>query len=294
LPLLTVMVPAVTKLIAPISDRIVNQIDLDNNTITQSGVMRSSEMAKQEMIRSWNAVTERLFVDMLDGTTPPFSIAAGTRITVFSPRDLVVVWCDDVYGHTPHARCTPEGLVPSQQYARARRPNFTIAQSEENFGTQLGQVRSWLSGDARHIEDARMQALMQGFQNYMSINNARQAALWQQQQGAGGIINDQGGVWQAHTPEWNQNVLGMTTTETTSGNTWLDNPWSNDPWTPEPEPWDDWGGGAAASGGGLMCDDGSTPDGNGCCAGETLEDLGSGWYCCPDWDPDGDCFPPLQ
>ncbi|MDR2268897.1 MAG: hypothetical protein LBD94_01790, partial [Rickettsiales bacterium] len=94
MPLLTAIVPAATNLIAPISDKIVNQIDLDNNVVVQSGTMRSSEMAKQEMIKSWNKVTEKLFIDMMDNTKPPFSIAAGTRITVYSPTDLIVAWCD--------------------------------------------------------------------------------------------------------------------------------------------------------------------------------------------------------
>ena len=43
---------------------------------------------------------------------------------------------------------------------------------------------------------------------------------------------------------------------------------------------------------GLTCEDGSTPDADGCCTGETFTDMGEdGWNCCP--DSGGDCFPPL-
>ncbi|MDR0967269.1 MAG: hypothetical protein LBL75_00315, partial [Rickettsiales bacterium] len=50
MPMVTAIVPAAVNLIAPISDKFVNQIDLDNNTVTQSGQVRSSELAKNEII----------------------------------------------------------------------------------------------------------------------------------------------------------------------------------------------------------------------------------------------------
>ena len=90
MPILTSLVPAAVNMIAPIADTVINQIDLDNNTIVQSGTMRSSEMAKQEIIDTWNKVAQKLLVDVMANTTPPFSIAAGTRINVFSPVDLIV------------------------------------------------------------------------------------------------------------------------------------------------------------------------------------------------------------
>ena len=90
MPMLTAIVPAAVNLIAPISDAFVNQIDLDNNTVVQSGTVRSSELAKNEIITAWNNVATKLLVDVMNNTTPPFSIAAGTRITVFSPVDLFV------------------------------------------------------------------------------------------------------------------------------------------------------------------------------------------------------------
>jgi len=43
---------------------------------------------------------------------------------------------------------------------------------------------------------------------------------------------------------------------------------------------------------GQMCDDGTAPDGNGCCSGEVYTDLGdNGYACCS--QATGDCFPPL-
>jgi hypothetical protein len=83
MPILTAMIPAAVNMIAPITDTVINQINLDTNTIVQSGTMRSSEMAKQELIQTWNKVTQKLLVDAMDNTVPPFSIAAGTRINVF-------------------------------------------------------------------------------------------------------------------------------------------------------------------------------------------------------------------
>ena len=90
MPILTALVPAAVNMIAPITDTVINQIDLDNNSIVQSGTIRSSEMAKQDIINTWNKITQKLLVDAIDNTVPPFSIAAGTRINVFSPVDLIV------------------------------------------------------------------------------------------------------------------------------------------------------------------------------------------------------------
>jgi hypothetical protein len=43
----------------------------------------------------------------------------------------------------------------------------------------------------------------------------------------------------------------------------------------------------------ITCDDGSAPDANGCCVGETYTDMGEeGFNCCP--DAGGDCFPPIK
>lgn len=43
----------------------------------------------------------------------------------------------------------------------------------------------------------------------------------------------------------------------------------------------------------LLCYDGTAPDKNGCCTGETYTDMGDlGFNCCP--DNGGDCFPPIR
>lgn len=43
----------------------------------------------------------------------------------------------------------------------------------------------------------------------------------------------------------------------------------------------------------LKCLDGTTPDSNGCCAGEIYTDMGDlGFNCCP--QTGGDCFPPIR
>ena len=109
MPMLTAIVPAAVNMIAPISDAFVNQIDLDNNTVVQSGTVRSSELAKNEIITAWNNVATKLLVDMMDNTTPPFSIAAGTRITVFSPVDLVIT-CGDP--NTDSRNCAVHAPAP--------------------------------------------------------------------------------------------------------------------------------------------------------------------------------------
>lgn len=43
----------------------------------------------------------------------------------------------------------------------------------------------------------------------------------------------------------------------------------------------------------ARCEDGSRPDKNGCCSGETYTDAGDGWMvCCPDGGEN--CFPPIK
>jgi type IV secretory pathway VirB10-like protein len=277
MPLLTAMVPAVTNLVAPISDRIVNQIDLDNNVVVQSGTMRSSELAKQEMIKSWNKVTEKLFIDMLDNTKPPFSIAAGTRITVYSPTDLIVAWCAG-------DKCTP--TKPADDYAAAVRPDYTIGITDP--ASILGQVASYISGDESKIKDARLKQLMQGFQQYQSKSMAANDVYQNQLEKNKGIMKSDGAVLKQGTAEYNKEVLGMKSKTVTddSGNEseiWLDPSKSHSAPSAPPPPDD----------AGLTCEDGTPPDADGCCTGETFTDMGdAGWNCCPDGG--GDCFPPIQ
>lgn len=43
----------------------------------------------------------------------------------------------------------------------------------------------------------------------------------------------------------------------------------------------------------IYCPDGSLPDKNGCCPGETYTDMADlGFNCCPEGD--GDCYPPIK
>ena len=73
-------------MIAPIADTFVNQIDLDNNTVVQSGTVRSSELAKNEVISA--------FEQGLQGCRLPFRTVAGrfrliddAAKTVYIPKD---------------------------------------------------------------------------------------------------------------------------------------------------------------------------------------------------------------
>ncbi len=282
MPLLTAIVPAAVNMIAPIADSFVNQIDLDNNTVVQSGKVRSSELAKQEVISAWNQVAQKLLVDALNNTVPPFSIAAGTRITVYSPVDLIVT-C----GKDGDSKC-----AISEYGQRKRREWSKVMGGAEkdllrvNYGDEswIGQSRSFnLSGcckDGKPDEqssnpnckqyDYRTLAFYCQSNQYQAINNAKQEALYQNQQ-ATSITYDVG------TKDYNTNVLGLTYTDDK-----IDNPFV------KPSSADT---GAAANV--ITCEGGSLPDANGCCPGETYEDMGDqGFNCCPAGG--GDCFPPIK
>jgi type IV secretory pathway VirB10-like protein len=269
MPLLTAMVPAAVNMIAPLSDKFVNQIDLDNNTVTQSGTVRSSELAKQEIIKSWNSVAQKLLIDTLDNTMPPFSIAAGTRITVYSPTDLIVAFGEFT---------GDEGVGPNRGYAKAEAQTITVGQVEPE--TMLGQARSHLEGTAHKFQDARMQQLMKGFDLYQGKQMAASNAYYNQLNQQGGILQKDGTVLKkTGTAEeqklYNEQVLGLQYDE--FGN--IKNP--NAPIAAQPQT-------PAA----LLCEDGSPPNAQGCCAGETLTEVeGQGMNCCP--DVGGDCFPPI-
>lgn len=282
MPMITAVVPAAVNLIAPISDKFVNQIDLDNNTVTQSGQVRSSELAKNEIISTWNRVAQKLMVDMLDNTVPPFSIAAGTRITVYSPKDLIVNFCDKVNGLE---NCT---LTPSQYVshkASEATPNYDDA-------SWVGQVRGFdiqkycgANGQlgtgvtAQTISEAgydyrTVVAYCQSIQ-YQAINNAKQAAVYTNQQQTG-IVGTSGTKLTSGTKEYNEQVLGL---QYNADGT-IKNPFAKE--TPP----------AATTTKTLTCEDGTAPDLNGCCTGEVYTDMGTqGFNCCP--STGGDCFPPI-
>ncbi|MCL2749220.1 MAG: hypothetical protein FWE50_04070, partial [Alphaproteobacteria bacterium] len=297
MPMITAVVPAAVNLIAPISDKFINQIDLNNNTVTQSGQVRSSELAKNEIITAWNKVAQKLMVDMIDNTVPPFSIAAGTRITVYSPKDLVVNFCGKVNGMDT-CDMSPSPYVSHRASEAAA--NFSDA-------SWVGQVRSFdiqkycgpngtVSASAQQISDdgfdyRTVVAWCQASQ-YQAMNMARQQAVFdnQMQQGyaaqgmgnaATSIVSGAAGL-PTNTPQqyfqgsqaYNEQVLGLQYNPDGT----IKNPFVQEK-PPAPAP-------------GLTCEDGMPPDFNGCCTGEVFTDMGDqGWNCCPSIG--GDCFPPL-
>lgn len=295
MPLLTSLVPAAVNMIAPIADTVINQIDLDNNTIVQSGTIRSSEMAKQDVINTWNKITQKLLVDAIDNTVPPFSIAAGTRINVFSPVDLIVS-CEG----------TGKKCNAIKAGSKTRRSWSTLqekAQFDPNDASWIGQVRSFnltqyceadskgkwtIKNDgswANSEYEYRTVLLYCESLNYQAKNNAKQAIynenIKQKAEDKYGNLQfnqTTGELSQTGTPEqtkaYNTEVLGLQYDD----EGYITNPFENSASTVEQDI--------------LTCDDGLAPDANGCCPGETFTDLGDdGWNCCP--DAGGDCFPPI-
>ncbi|MCL1902528.1 MAG: hypothetical protein FWG18_02795, partial [Alphaproteobacteria bacterium] len=299
MPMITALVPAAVNLIAPISDRFVNQIDLDNNTVTQSGQVRSSELAKQEIISTWNRVVQKLAIDMLDNTTPPFSIASGTRITVYSPNDLIVT-CGDPQSDNRNCAIT----APRTSYAGYKSSELqqfggatTVDYSHPSW---IGQVRSLNINTAELCDQGRVrQGLSLEHIRTLGFNDFRLAEAWCQTnlyQGRtqaaydtyyqnlstqGGITGPGGQILQQGTPEYNQQILGLNYNDQGQ----IQNPFLQQPKAPAAVP-------------GIMCPDtGTPPDASGCCPGELLTDMGIDDFgnpipaaCCP---PVGDCFPPI-
>ena len=292
MPMLTAIVPAAVNLIAPVTDAFVNQIDLDNNTVVQSGTVRSSELAKNEIITTWNQVAQKLLVDMMDNTVPPFTIAAGTRINVYSPVDLMV---------TCGAPGSSDKKCAVAEYGSKKRADWEHdAEADYNDGSWVGQVRSFAvsefcteNGDV--VDSCKKDGECGGYDyrtilfycqsnQYKAINMAKQDALFQSQQqkfqdtytvqptntGLTGIQGDQA---------YNEQVLGLTYDD----EGYIENPFQETP-APVVE--------ESAVAPVLTCEDGSLPDANGCCAGEIYTDMGEqGFNCCP--ETGGDCFPPI-
>lgn len=229
---------------------------------------------------------------MLDNTVPPFSIAAGTRITVYSPKDLVVNFCDKVDGVE---NCT---LKPSAYTSHKSPPIITSPTSDGpwvNYDdpSWIGQVRGFniqqycgtngqlASGvTAQSIADAgydyrTVVAYCQSTQ-YQAINNAKQAAVYSNQQKTG-IVGTGGQALAKGSKEYNEQVLGLEyNTDGTIKN----------PFVKEKPP-------AEENNQVLTCEDGNAPDANGCCSGEIYTDMGEqGFNCCP--STGGDCFPPIK
>jgi type IV secretory pathway VirB10-like protein len=291
MPMLTAIVPAAVNLIAPVSDAFVNQIDLDNNTVVQSGTVRSSELAKNEIITAWNSVATKLLVDMMDNTTPPFSVAAGTRITVFSPVDLLVT-CGAADKEGQNRKCAimaydnptrdsssksvEDSTNPEELYGQARSMLLDsmmqyCTDSPSGGGGKIGNQNSDWKKSGYSFETVDFYC--RSFGTYNAINNAKQQAVFanQQEMGAKTNYDDQG------------NLKSLNLKYNEDGT--IQNPF-NKPSTPK----------AAAEQTEVledMCGNGGVPDVNGCCPGETLMDMGElGFNCCP--DAGGDCFPPIE
>jgi type IV secretory pathway VirB10-like protein len=283
MPMLTAIVPAAVNMIAPISDKFVNQIDLDNNTVTQTGQVRSSELAKNEIITAWNKVAQKLMVDMMDNTVPPFSIAAGTRITVFSPVDLQVT-CG--MPGSSDKKCAISEYGPNLR-ANWGHKDLSMAKTAENAGSMVGQVRSFnlggycdgkggVSASADKIQqdgyDYRTVLFYCQSDQYKAINNAKQEAVYANQQQTTYVSNPTDGKATVGSKAYNEQVLGLNYNKDGT---------IKDAFKPAEKP-------APV----LTCLDGTTPDANGCCAGETYTDMGNqGFNCCPAGG--GDCFPPI-
>ena len=297
MPILTSLVPAAVNMIAPIADTVINQIDLDNNTIVQSGTIRSSEMAKQEVINTWNKITQKLIVDAIDNTVPPFSIAAGTRINVFSPVDLIVT-CDEK--ENAGKKC-----AFATYNSQSRRP-WSDLKDRVSIDTKdpswVGQVRSFdlikycdtdkngkvtIGEDwANSGYDYRTVYMYCESQNYQAKNNAKQAAYNESvktkaaEQYGDVQFNKTTGTFEKSASDeqikaYNQDILGLKYDENDN----IINPWEkpNNPIAEEEI---------------LTCEGGITPDTNGCCPGETYTDMGDGTFaCCPPGD--GDCIEPF-
>ncbi len=291
MPMLTAVVPAAVNLIAPISDRFVNQIDLDNNTVVQSGTVRSSELAKNEIITAWNQVAQKLMVDMMDNTVPPFTIAAGTRITVYSPEDLIVV-CPD-----KGKSCNMTNYYAKSMNQKRFDYNKVANSAEPDYkdGSWVGQVRSFAvsefcTEDGDVVDDCKKNGECGGYDyrtilfycqanQYKAINMARQDAVYQNQQDSSNK-NSIAYIQQQGPQTYNEQVLGLTYDEETGA---IENPFTE----PAPPPAEE-----VAATETLLCLDNTEPDANGCCTGEIYTDMGDqGFNCCP--ETGGDCFPPM-
>ncbi|MCL2338683.1 MAG: hypothetical protein FWC51_01865, partial [Proteobacteria bacterium] len=299
MPMLTALVPAAVNLIAPISDRFVNQINLDNNTVTQSGQVRSSELAKQQIISTWNNVVQKLAIDMLDNTVPPFSIAAGTRITVFSPTDLIVTCASDKDSKekcaitdpmTDYASYQPGSvtMTTNKEELVGQVHAFTMASFEQICDTATGRAKSSVTEDAlaNNGFPSRMAAdLFCQTNQYQSKTSAQWNAYYNQQTGGAGPGV---GATGAGTAAPNINPAALTAQQQTNLGIKTDAAGNVASPFEKPKP------AAPAAPATVTCPDANhtPPNAEGCCPGETLTDMGDqGKNCCP---ATGDCFPPIK
>ncbi|MDR2685505.1 MAG: hypothetical protein LBB23_01880 [Rickettsiales bacterium] len=294
MPMAASLVPAAVNLVAPISDKFVNQIDLNNNTVTQSGQLRSSELAKQEIIKSWDKVTQKLFVDMMDNMTPPFTIPAGTRITVLSNKDIIVNWSniDQTAGLTPTSYRGRKDFNLDDATAMA-----TTLKGKASDPDWVGQVRGTNVNPATgKIEYNANSPFLREFLDkssmYESQYVAQQKAYQQQQnaQAAGNNLDAHGNnKYLGLQYDAAGNIMKPGTAPAAALPTLEQQIFSN-PNQPES---------AAAFGAGLTCDDGSQTDAFGCCpsVGEQyVKEADGSEICCVNLNKGDEetCFPPLK
>ena len=295
MPMLTAFVPAAVNLINPVADAFVNQIDLDNNTVVQSGTMRSSELAKNEIITAWNQVAQKLLVDMMDNTVPPFTIAAGTRITVYSPVDLqITCGAPDAADGTGKKCAVAEFGNNKRRNINKDDMDLTPAQDD----SWIGQSRSFAVGNYCEVDsetglyrvktecsgksDGNLNQC--GGHSYStlklycdSLNYQSKKALQYEE-----YRKDQKAQYQEKitqlggedSQQFKEEILGVQYNEDGT----VKNPYASD--APKEEPAQ------------ILCEGNVAPDANGCCPGEIYTDLGDqGFNCCPEGG--GDCFPPI-
>ena len=300
LPLLTAVIPAAVNMIAPIADTFVNQIDLDNNTVVQSGTVRSSELAKNEVISAWNQVAQKLLVDVLDNTVPPFSIAAGTRITVYSPVDLIATCGEENEGK----KCA-FAKYNTQTRRKWSDVNHSVSVNSQD-ASWTGQVRSfnliqYCKEDSKGVwtikDNVALAISEAGYdyrtvlaycqaQNYQAKNQAKYETYYDNKTKTGiQLIDSEGNTLskgdEGYEKEYNKQVLGLNYAKDADGEETdvIVNPFDKSANTSQPV-------------GSLDCD-GAAPDQYGCCPGEVYTDMGDqGFNCCPSGG--GDCFPPLE
>ena len=135
---------------------------------------------------------------------------------------------------------------------------------------------NYKSKECEKYSFATLDFYCRSFGTYQAKNNAKQEAVFQNQQEQFQKNNGAKG-----SEEYNTQVLGLKYDE--DGN--IKDPFKTEK-KPKPEA-------APAESSAITCDGGANPDANGCCPGETYTDMGAdGFNCCP--DAGGDCFPPIE
>ncbi|MDR1691706.1 MAG: TrbI/VirB10 family protein [Rickettsiales bacterium] len=99
-PMITALVPAAINLLNPVSQAYTSKFILDDSTgnsqVVTSGTEKSSEKAKQELIKTWNTVADQFVRDSMQNNQPPFEVPAGTRITIYPTHDIMLRFDDNL------------------------------------------------------------------------------------------------------------------------------------------------------------------------------------------------------